>query len=156
MKVGHPEVVSISLDAGTIRTSTQNLFNGNNQAFIKAELVGARLFAIDESDIPSRKLTGQTDLSWEWIVEPEAEGDSLPLVLRVHAFTGSIEKPKNKILVTKIIKRVEARKSVFDKFSDWLGSVAGIVTSLGVILGGMLAVIGFFRRREHKISSTSA
>lgn len=148
MQVGHPSVVSVRLERDLISNAADGLFNDDRPAFLRVQLVGARLFLIDELDAPVRKLTKQSSQSWEWIVEPEAEGESLPLALRVFAFSGSVDQPVDEIDVLKEVARIAANKTLFDTFTAWLTSAAGLVTSTGVILGGMIGAIGYVRSRS--------
>ncbi|MEM7101109.1 MAG: hypothetical protein AAF541_22805 [Pseudomonadota bacterium] len=114
--------------------------------YLSAELEGASKFLIDALDEPKKRIGNEQSMNWDWIVEPQAEGAELPLVVRIKVISGdSSELVVEKVLL-KYLDKVEAVKTTWKFFVDWLSSLAGIATSLGVVLGGLWTAARVFHR----------
>lgn len=147
MRVGHAEYVSLHLDALDIEFAKSQLPTGSGPIYISAAIEGADNFKIDTLDEPEKQITAKKQMDWDWIVEPVVQGEGLPLIVRVVAFTGKPERRVSQVSMLKHLDKVPSTKTLGARVLDWLTSLAGAVTSLMVVLGGVWAAFGFFRSK---------
>lgn len=112
---------------------------------VEAELVASPgEFEITPNGFDTRSITHSQDARWEWIVVPKQVGDfSMVLHLRpavlVHAYAPALERRNLTTVPISSIVHVE-NKSNMEAFSDWLKSMTGVLTEIGLLIAALSGI----------------
>ena len=158
MTVGQPETVEAVAGASGVQPPDSltgdeptRTLSVSLACVVEASLVGPD-FEIQPEGWQARSFLQSDVIRWVWQVEPERDGDALPLSLRLRAF---VDAPGGGAPIpigpddTTVNISVDARpKSFGDRWSEiWSNPFWGSVSGLVIVVGAFAGVFRFIKKR---------